>query len=85
VGQPLWAGVDAGKSDHYCVVIDADGWIALDASGTMYDFDGAEIRTPLHLLTWIRHLSGKRWFTHHHAGQLIDVVCEAKGWQLPND
>src|SRR6202035_5951158 len=25
VGQPLWAGVDAGKSDHYCVVIDADG------------------------------------------------------------
>jgi len=67
------------------VVIDADGWIALDASGTMYDFDGAEIRTPLHLLTWIRHLSGKRWFTHHHAGQLIDVVCEAKGWQLPND
>jgi hypothetical protein len=21
----LWAGVDAGKSDHYCVVIDADG------------------------------------------------------------
>jgi transposase len=25
VAQPLWAGVDAGKSDHYCVVIDADG------------------------------------------------------------
>jgi transposase len=25
VGQQLWAGVDAGKSDHYCVVIDADG------------------------------------------------------------
>ena len=25
MGQPLWAGVDAGKSDHYCVVIDADG------------------------------------------------------------
>src|ERR1700730_6037808 len=25
VDQPLWAGVDAGKSDHYCVVIDADG------------------------------------------------------------
>ena len=23
--QSLWAGVDAGKSDHYCVVIDADG------------------------------------------------------------
>ena len=21
----MWAGVDAGKSDHYCVVIDADG------------------------------------------------------------
>ncbi|MFQ2879923.1 IS110 family transposase [Mycobacterium sp. TY814] len=25
VAQPLWAGVDGGKSDHYCVVIDADG------------------------------------------------------------
>jgi transposase len=25
VGQQLWAGVDAGKSDHFCVVIDADG------------------------------------------------------------
>ena len=24
MGQSLWAGVDAGKSDHYCVVIDAD-------------------------------------------------------------
>jgi len=24
VGQSLWAGVDAGKADHYCVVIDAD-------------------------------------------------------------
>jgi len=25
VAQPLWAGVDAGKSEHHCVVIDADG------------------------------------------------------------
>jgi transposase len=25
VAQSLWAGVDAGKLDHYCVVIDADG------------------------------------------------------------
>ena len=25
MAQPLWAGVDAGKSDHHCVVIDADG------------------------------------------------------------
>lgn len=25
VGQQLWAGVDAGKSDHHCVVIDVDG------------------------------------------------------------
>ena len=24
VGQSLWAGVDAGKADHYRVVIDAD-------------------------------------------------------------
>ena len=24
MGQSLWAGVDAGKADHYCVVIDAD-------------------------------------------------------------
>lgn len=25
MGQPVWAGVDAGKADHYCVVIDGDG------------------------------------------------------------
>ena len=25
MGQQLWAGVDAGKSDHHCVVIDAAG------------------------------------------------------------
>jgi transposase len=25
VAQSLWAGVDAGKLDHYCVVIDAEG------------------------------------------------------------
>ena len=25
MAQQLWAGVDAGKSDHYCVVIDTDG------------------------------------------------------------
>jgi hypothetical protein len=25
VPQQLWAGVDAGKSEHCCVVIDADG------------------------------------------------------------
>jgi transposase len=25
VGQQLWAGIDAGKSEHHCVVIDSDG------------------------------------------------------------
>ena len=25
MGQQLWAGIDAGKSDHHCVVIDIDG------------------------------------------------------------
>ena len=25
VAQQLWVGVDAGKSDHHCVAIDADG------------------------------------------------------------
>ena len=25
MAQQLWAGVDAGKSEHHCVVIDADG------------------------------------------------------------
>jgi len=25
VTQAIWAGIDAGKSDHYCTVIDADG------------------------------------------------------------
>ena len=25
MSQQLWAGGDAGKSEHYCVVVDADG------------------------------------------------------------
>ncbi|WP_422226630.1 IS110 family transposase [Mycobacterium sp.] len=25
VAQPVWAGVDAGKADHHCMVIDGDG------------------------------------------------------------
>lgn len=25
VSQQVWAGVDAGKSDHHCVAIDAEG------------------------------------------------------------
>ena len=25
MAQQLWAGVDAGKSDHHCMVIDGDG------------------------------------------------------------
>jgi transposase len=25
VAQPIWAGIDAGKLDHYCVVVDAGG------------------------------------------------------------
>ena len=25
MSQQLWAGVDAGKSEHYCVVVDAEG------------------------------------------------------------
>ncbi|ELP48294.1 hypothetical protein D522_00236, partial [Mycobacterium avium subsp. paratuberculosis S5] len=24
VAQPVWAGVDAGKADHYCMVINDD-------------------------------------------------------------
>jgi hypothetical protein len=29
VRQQLWAGIDAGKSDHHCVVIDTDGSVCL--------------------------------------------------------
>ena len=25
MAQQLWAGIDAGKSAHHCVVVDADG------------------------------------------------------------
>ncbi|KAA8938850.1 MAG: IS110 family transposase, partial [Mycobacterium sp.] len=25
VRQQVWAGVDAGKADHYCVVVDVEG------------------------------------------------------------
>jgi Transposase len=25
VGQPVWAGIDAGKFEHHCIVIDTEG------------------------------------------------------------
>jgi hypothetical protein len=32
VTQQLWAGIDAGKSEHHCVVIDGDGQRLLSRS-----------------------------------------------------
>src|SRR5258708_7319495 len=43
VGQPLWAGVDAGKSDHYCVVIDADGKRLLSRRGAHHESGRAAV------------------------------------------
>ena len=64
VAQRLWAGVDAGKSDHHCVVIDVDGnrllsqrvpndeAVLLELIGTVTALaDGAEV-------TWAVDLNG---------------------------
>lgn len=65
------------------VVLDDDGWIAIDTGGDYYDFDaGKEIKTPLDLLEWVRHLCEKRWMDSERVRQLIVVVCEARGWKL---
>ena len=32
----IWAGIDAGKTHHHCVVIDADGKIAGRYEGAMH-------------------------------------------------
>jgi hypothetical protein len=73
----------ATKFPEY-VGITKGGKIAIDTGGRgFYDFDGRTIKTPAHLLDWIRHLTGKRWMTGLHVHELIEVVCEAKGWTLP--
>lgn len=41
-----------------------------------YDVEEDRIRTPLHLVQWIRHLSEKSWFTGSHAIDLIDACAK---------
>jgi transposase len=78
VEQQLWAGLDAGKSEHHCVVIDGDGQRLLsrrvtndeallleliDTVGTLAD--GGEV-------TWAIDLN------HGGAGLLISVLIAAE-------
>ena len=47
-----------------------------------YEVDLDRIKTPLALIGWARHLSGKNWMrSRDHIDEFLKVVCEIKGWR----
>lgn len=66
------------------------GWVELAA----YPFPGGynpycvewyRLDTPLKLMRWIRHLSGKRWFTPEMCADLIDATAAHFGWEVEGE
>src|SRR3984893_2929851 len=77
VDQPLWAGVDAGKSDHYCVVIDADGKRLLSRRGAN---DEAALLELINAITALADGGELTWaidLTHGGAALLIALLIAA--------
>jgi hypothetical protein len=58
VPQQLWAGIDAGKSEHHCVVVDVDGKRVLSRrvandEATLGELINA-VTTPSFSVGWMR-------------------------------
>jgi transposase len=77
VGQQLWAGVDAGKSDHHCVVIDTDGQRLLSQR---VPNDEAELRELIRAVTTLADGGEITWaidLNHGGAALLIALLIAA--------
>ena len=46
-----------------------------------YWVEWSRLNTPTKVLNWIRHLTGKRWFSADMARDFIDVVFAHFGWK----
>lgn len=47
-----------------------------------YFIEMSRISTPVSLLWWIHHLTGKNWITRDTIHVLIKKVCAVKGWKM---
>src|SRR5579859_7268610 len=78
VTQQLWAGVDAGKSDHHCVVIDTDAQRLLSQRAANDETALLELRSTVTALgdggevTWAIDLN------HGGAALLITLLIAAE-------
>ena len=77
MGQQLWAGVDAGKSDHHCVVIDTAGQRLL---GQRVPNDEAELLELITAVTTLADGGEITWaidLNHGGAALLITLLIAA--------
>lgn len=48
----------------------------------LYGVPLSDVRSPMELVNWIKHLSRNSHMTPAATVQFIDAVCEAKGWKV---
>jgi len=48
----------------------------------LYGVPLCDVRTPLELVNWIKHLSRNKAVPSAVLVEFIDAVCAAKGWQI---
>jgi transposase len=78
VGQQLWAGVDAGKSEHHCMVIDTDGQRLLSRRVAN---DEAVLAELIDAVTTLADGGGVTWaidLNHGGAALLISLLMAAE-------
>ena len=56
------------------------GNVEIDTGAYPYVISLREIKSPIHLIRWIKHLADKKWFTTRMASDLIAKVCQHHGW-----
>ena len=64
-----------------------DGSVELDAYppggfANPYTIDIERVKTPEQVLNWLRHLSGKRWFTRQLCRDFINTLAEHSDWAV---
>jgi hypothetical protein len=48
----------------------------------LYGVPLADVRTPLELVNWLKHLGRNSHVTADCLVRFIDVACKAKGWKI---
>jgi hypothetical protein len=63
------------------IKIDRDSkTVDLNFDGCQYSIPMNRLRSAVHLLSWVVHLSEKNWMNAHRIRSLIVAVCKLRGW-----